>query len=101
MKKIDLVLNIDPGNAGLNNLKKITTAFEALAVVLDTIEILLKELSTNLGDFTKKFNETQKNVEKFADTMKSIESGGSRISDIIKALSEKIDDLTKKLEKLQ
>jgi hypothetical protein len=33
--------------------------------------------------------------------MKSIESGGSRISDIIKALSEKIDDLTKKLEKLQ
>jgi predicted nuclease with TOPRIM domain len=101
MKKIDLVLNIDPGNAGLNNLKKITTAFEALAVVLDTIEILLKELSTNLSDFTKKFGETQKSVEKFADTMKNIESGGSRISDIIKALSEKIDDLTKKLEKLQ
>jgi predicted nuclease with TOPRIM domain len=101
MKKIDLVLNMDPGNAGLNNLKKITTAFEALAVVLDTIEILLKELSTNVGDFTKKFSEMQKNVEKFADTMKSIESGGSRISNIIKALSEKIDDLTKKLEKLQ
>jgi len=101
MKKIDLMLNIDPGNSGLNNLKKITTAFEALAVVLDTIEILLKDLSLSLSEFTKKFSETQKNVEKFADTMKSIESGGSRISDIIKLLTEKIDDLTKKLEKLQ
>lgn len=101
MKKVDLVLNIDPGNSGLNNLKKITVAFEALAVVLDTVEILLKELSANLGDFTKKFSETQKNVEKFADTMKGIESGGTKISDIIKSLTEKIDGLTKKLEKLQ
>jgi methyl-accepting chemotaxis protein len=100
MKKIDLILNIDPGNTGYANLKKITSAFEALAVVLDTLEIILKELSANLGDFGKKFNENQRNIEKFAEAQKNFETGGTRVGEVIKSLSDRVENLAQKLEKM-
>lgn len=100
MKKIDLVLNIDPGNTGYSNLKKITSAFEGLAAVLDTLEIILKELSVSLGDFGKKFSDNQKNIEKFAESLKNFESGGTRAGEVIKSLSERVENLAQKLDKM-
>ena len=100
MKKIDLVLNIDPGNTGHTNLKKITAAFEALAVVLDTLEIILKGLSVNLGEFGKKFSENQKNIEKFAESLKNFETGGTRVGEVIKSISGRVENLAQKLEKM-
>lgn len=101
MKKIDLSLNIDPAGSAYNNLKKVTTAFEALAVVMDTLEVILKELSANLGDFGKKFSDNQKNIEKFAETLKNVETSGTKVADILKTISDRVEDIAKKLDKIK
>ena len=100
MRKVDLIINIDPGSKALSQIRTLEIALERVLERYSEINTQMLTLSGGMKSNMKQWADTTKSVGNFAVILAKLVESGKLANIVLQNFSKNLNEIKKQVDKL-